>query len=77
MTNKTEQTTSTKRSNVLWDVKGKDPREVVVYCPGCKALETVVYNSDGLMPTSRFTQKSGAVYHRCGSDVPCRFYSLS
>ncbi len=63
-------------AKALWDVGGP-VREVVVYCPGCKALETVCYNNDGLLTTSRFTQRTGGIFHKCGSSLPCRLYSLS
>ncbi len=51
--------------------------ELMAFCPGCKALETLSFGSRGLMATSRFTQKDGKVYHHCHSGVPCRLYSLS
>ena len=51
--------------------------EVMAFCPGCKALETVSFGRRGMMATRRFTQKDGKVYHHCRSGVPCRLYSLS
>ncbi len=52
-------------------------REVVAFCPKCKALETLTYGREGIVPTSKFTQRGSAVYHGCGSEIPCRLYSLS
>lgn len=52
-------------------------REVVAFCPNCKGMETLTYTRGGIVPTKKYTQKDGLVYHTCGSDVPCRLYSLS
>jgi len=51
--------------------------ELMAFCPGCKALETLSFGSRGMMRTSRFALKDGKVYHHCHSGVPCRLYSLS
>ncbi len=69
---------ATKNSSrkVIWNVKNTS-REVVAYCPRCKAIETLTCTDEGIVPTSRFTVKAGTVYHACGSDIPCRLYSLS
>ncbi len=50
------------------------PKEVVAYCPSCKALQTVWFNEDKLMLTRKFTQEGKDVYHDCGSHEPCRLY---
>ena len=63
-------------NKAIWKVNAHS-REVVAFCPRCKALETLTYNNEGITPTARFVQKNGAVYHGCGSDTPCRLYSLS
>ena len=60
----------------LWKVNAPS-REVVVFCPRCKAMETLTYTNEGIVPTSKFSQKGVSVHHDCGSDVPCRLYSLS
>jgi hypothetical protein len=51
--------------------------ELVVFCPGCKALETLNFTEGGLIPTRKFAQKPDGIYHACGSNEPCRLYSLS
>ena len=48
--------------------------EVVVFCPRCKALQTVQLNDDRLIPTRKFTQVGPYIYHDCGSIKPCRLY---
>lgn len=52
----------------------KDLYELVVFCPGCKTLETLSFNNGSLMPARKFSQREGQVYHDCGSDQPCRLY---
>ncbi len=52
-------------------------KDLIAYCPGCKALETVSVSSQGLLATGRFVQRGGKVYHHCGSETPCRLYSLN
>ncbi len=64
------------KAKALW-VVDDGSRDVVVFCPGCKTIETLNLNSEGIAPTRRFTQRDGAVYHACGSEIPCRRYSLS
>ena len=57
--------------------KGRPPmhlRELVVFCPRCKALETFWFTKDTLMPTRKFNQENGHVFHDCGSGEPCRLY---
>ena len=49
-------------------------QELVVYCPGCKTLETLSFNEGWLMQTRKFSQRNGQVYHDCGSIRPCRLY---
>ena len=46
--------------------------EVVVFCPSCKAFQTIWLDGETLMPTRKFTQESGRIYHDCGSSEPCR-----
>lgn len=60
----------------LWKVNAP-AREIVAFCPKCKALETLNYGNEGIVPTSKSTQIGTAVYHDCGSEIPCRLYSLS
>ena len=48
-------------------------RELLVFCPQCKALETLWFLGDALMQR-RFSQQNGHVYHDCGATVPCQLY---
>jgi hypothetical protein len=51
--------------------------EVLAFCPGCKALQTVWLKGNELLPTLKFKQISSQVYHNCGSKQPCRLYPSS
>jgi hypothetical protein len=59
-------------------VKGRkyvaEPTEVMAFCPGCKAFQTVWLQGNRLMSTRRFTQEGDQVYHSCGSEQPCHLY---
>jgi len=69
--------TSKKTTNkALWLVN-EPIREVVAFCPKCKAIETINFSGTGIIPTRKYIQKNGDVYHTCGSTVPCRLFSLS
>jgi phage FluMu protein Com len=48
--------------------------EVVVFCPQCKAIQTVQISGSRLTPTRKFTQVGTRIYHDCGSNRPCRLY---
>lgn len=49
-------------------------QEVLVVCPHCKTMETILF-SDGHFYTNRkFTETETGLYHDCGSTQPCRFY---
>lgn len=48
--------------------------EVVVFCPRCKALQTVQISGSRLTPTRKFFQDGPYIYHDCGSRQPCRLY---
>lgn len=50
--------------------------EMMAYCPGCKALQTIWLNGDRLMTTRKFTQVGNYIYHNCGSGQPCRLFVL-
>jgi hypothetical protein len=52
-------------------------RELVVFCPKCKALETLSFDSGSLVETRKFIQNDGHIYHDCGSDRPCRVYRVN
>lgn len=51
-----------------------DVRELVVYCPGCKTLETLWFSNGWLRPTRKFNQQGERVFHDCGTREPCRLY---
>lgn len=51
-----------------------EPVEVMAFCPGCKAFQTVWLNENRLMSTRRFTQEGSRVYHNCGSEQACHLY---
>jgi hypothetical protein len=52
-------------------------RELVVFCPGCKALEVLWFANGHLIPTRKFIQIDGRVYHDCGFGEPCRLFRHS
>lgn len=49
--------------------------EVVVFCPRCKALQTVQLSGSHLMPTRKFFQRGTYIFHDCGSTQPCRLFN--
>ena len=53
---------------------GTKAREAVAFCPRCKVLLTLCFSGNKLMPTRKFSQEEGEVYHDCGSSQPCRLY---
>jgi hypothetical protein len=76
MTIEIKGTSKKTESKALWLVNDTI-REVVAFCPKCKAMETINFNGPEIVPTRRYTQIKGNVYHVCGSTIPCRLYSLS
>ena len=48
--------------------------EMVVFCPQCKAIQTVQIGGGRLTPTRKFHQVGPYIYHDCGSNRPCRLY---
>ena len=48
--------------------------EVVAFCPSCKNMETLLFSGNELAGERRYTQRSGYVFHDCGSQKPCRLY---
>ena len=48
--------------------------DVVAFCPGCKAMQTIQICDNQLMPTRKYSQVGLFVYHDCGSRKPCRLY---
>ena len=61
-------------SSVLKPEHGTWSGEVVVFCPRCKAFETVSIDGSKLLLTRKFTQEGNQIYHDCGSPEPCRLY---
>ncbi len=51
-----------------------EPREMMAFCPGCKAIQTIWLDGDRLMLTRKFTQVGNKIYHNCSSGQPCRLY---
>ena len=49
-------------------------KEVMVFCPLCKAFETIWFSNGTLNQTRKFTQFGNYIYHDCGSNEPCRLY---
>lgn len=58
----------------LTDLRRGASGDVVVFCPQCKALQTVQIAGNRLTPTRKFTQSGSHIYHDCGSTQPCRMY---
>jgi hypothetical protein len=50
--------------------------EFMVFCPGCKTLETLWFNDCCLLPTRKFNQYDGQILHDCGSSEPCKLYRV-
>jgi hypothetical protein len=48
--------------------------DLVAYCPGCKAMQTIQISDKHLAPTRKFIQVGPYIYHDCGSQKPCRLY---
>lgn len=57
-------------------IKIPESNEVLVFCPSCKAFETLSFLGDSLINTRKFTQKERSIYHDCGSAVPCRLFHV-
>ncbi len=49
-------------------------KEVMVFCPACKAFQTIWFTKSVLNQTRKFTQYGDHIYHDCGSNEPCRLY---
>jgi hypothetical protein len=48
--------------------------DVVVFCPVCKAMQTLAIVEDTMLPTRKFTQIGDRIFHDCSSGRPCRLY---
>jgi hypothetical protein len=52
----------------------KESEEIMIFCPACKAFETVWFNKGELTQNRKFTQFGSHVYHDCGVNILCRLY---
>lgn len=48
--------------------------ELMIFCPQCKAIDSVLLDKGILFPTRKFRQIGTRIYHDCGSIKPCRIY---
>jgi phage FluMu protein Com len=48
--------------------------ELVAQCPACKTIETIYFSAGQLISTRKFFNDDGHIFHRCGSNEPCRLY---
>jgi len=70
-----KQLESTTSESMTMDASAAE-RELVVFCPKCKTLETLWFTNGWLMPARKFNQMNGELYHDCGSQEPCRLYRM-
>jgi len=63
-----------KLAGVSEKVNVAEPVEVMAFCPGCKAFQTVWLKGNTLMSTRRFSQEGSQIFHHCGSDLACQLY---
>jgi len=59
------------------DLRASASGEVVVYCPTCKALQTLSVVGDTILPTRKFSQRGPRIFHDCSDTLPCRLYRIS
>lgn len=52
------------------------PEELLIFCPTCKALDVIRFDRQTPIPTRKFAQRAGRVYHDCGSTQPCRLHMM-
>jgi hypothetical protein len=58
----------------LWRVEDMTPQELLIFCPGCKALDVIRFSGQEWIPSRKFRWKSGRFFHDCGSVAPCRLH---
>jgi hypothetical protein len=51
-----------------------DTEEIITFCPGCKAFQTLWLHRGKLVLTRKFFQRDNRVFHDCGATRPCRLY---
>jgi len=49
-------------------------KEVMAFCPSCKAFETIWFSNGTLNQTRKFMQSGNHIFHDCGSNEPCRLH---
>ena len=49
-------------------------KEVMAFCPSCKAFETIWFSNVTLNQTRKFMQSGSHIFHDCGSNEPCRLH---
>lgn len=50
------------------------PYDILAQCPKCKTVETLQFVGRTLIPSRKFRQVEGRIYHDCGSLQPCRLH---
>jgi|WetSurMetagenome_2_1015567.scaffolds.fasta_scaffold300580_2 hypothetical protein len=50
------------------------PKDMTVQCPHCKTIETLQFVQNRMLPSSKFKQVDGKIFHTCGSVLPCKIY---
>lgn len=50
--------------------------DVFAKCPKCKAIQTLQFHRGNFVPTRKFTQRDGHIYHDCGSSLPCELFTV-
>ncbi|MDD4858901.1 MAG: hypothetical protein PHR56_01650 [Dehalococcoidales bacterium] len=63
-----------KRKNVVKPRVPVEVKELITACPGCAAFETIWVRGKTLVPTRKFYQRRGKIYHRCGKRMPCLLF---
>ena len=64
----------TKTQELKYLLSGQS-EECMAQCPSCKAIETITLGFDGqLFTTRKFFQSGRRIYHKCGTDIPCRLF---
>jgi len=51
-----------------------DANEVLVVCPNCKTVETLLFSGGHFYVNRKFIETDTGVYHDCGSKQPCRIF---
>ena len=49
-------------------------KEVMAFCPSCKAFETIWFSNGSLNQTRKFKQSGNHIYHGCGTNKPCKLH---